>query len=98
MSTTLLKRKNIDLPIETLRKLSILAATEEKSLKGYIEYLLITKADSVTVTIKENPSPSGDPWFEDIQNVEAVKHGIEQIENGQGRELSLDDVKQQLFL
>ncbi|MDE6108771.1 MAG: hypothetical protein K2F72_00610, partial [Muribaculaceae bacterium] len=60
-----LKRKNIDLPVETLQKLSIMAVAQGKSLKKYIETLLIAKADSVAIEVTENPSPSGDPWFAD---------------------------------
>ena len=44
-TTTLkLKRKLIDLPEDTFRNLSILAAAEGKSLKSYIESLLISEA------------------------------------------------------
>lgn len=45
MSTIALerKRKNIDLPIETLQKLSIMAASQGKSLKAFIENLLVAK-------------------------------------------------------
>ena len=39
------KRKNIDLPIDTLQKLSIMAASQGKSLKAFIEGLLISKAE-----------------------------------------------------
>ena len=64
MATALnIKRKNIDLPVETLQKLSIMAVAQGKSLKKYIETLLISKADSLTVEVSENPSPSGDAWF-----------------------------------
>ena len=37
------KRKNIDLPVETLQKLSIMAASQGKSLKAFIESLLVEK-------------------------------------------------------
>lgn len=40
-------RKLIDLPLEILPKLSMLAATEGKSLKAYIEWLAIEKAKTV---------------------------------------------------
>lgn len=46
METTL-KRKNIDLPVDTLKKLSIMAVAQGKSLKAYIEQLLISKANSI---------------------------------------------------
>ena len=42
MATTLnIKRKNIDLPTETLRKLSVIAASYGMSLKKYIESVLM---------------------------------------------------------
>ena len=41
------KRKNIDLPVETLQKLSIMAASQGKSLKAFIESLLVAKANAV---------------------------------------------------
>lgn len=73
MGTSLnIKRKNIDLPVDTLQKLSMLAVSQGKSLKAYIESILISKANSVTVEVKENPSPSGDPWFEDTENIAMI--------------------------
>lgn len=41
------QRKLIDLPLETLPKLQVLAAKEGKSLKAYIEFLAIEKAKTV---------------------------------------------------
>ena len=58
MSTALnIKRKNIDLPVDTLQKLSIMAVAQGKSLKKYIETVLISKANAINVEISENPSP-----------------------------------------
>lgn len=48
MSTTTLKRKIIDIPEETFRNLSILAAAEGKSLKSFIEGILISKAKYIS--------------------------------------------------
>lgn len=44
MGITTIKRKLIDLPEETFRNLSIMAAAEGKSLKACIESLLISEA------------------------------------------------------
>lgn len=66
------KRKNIDLPVETLQKLSIMAASQGKSLKAFIENLLITKADSLKIEVS-NPSPSGDDYFADPANLAEVQ-------------------------
>ena len=94
MATALnIKRKNIDLPVETLQKLSILAVAQGKSLKNYIETLLISKANAVTVEVSENPSPSGDPWFDDPENVASVMRGIEHMKRGEGRAYSMDELR-----
>jgi hypothetical protein len=47
MSLVSVKRKLIDIPEETFRKLSIMAAAEGNSLKAFIENLLITEASFV---------------------------------------------------
>lgn len=73
------KRKNIDLPVETLKKLSIMAASQGKSLKAFIENILIAKADTLDVQVSLNPSPSNDPWFDNPKNVAAVTRGIEDL-------------------
>ena len=41
------KRKNIDIPMDTFRNLSIKAAADGKSLKAFIEYLLIREAEAI---------------------------------------------------
>ena len=51
------KRKNIDLPVDVLQRLSVLAASQGKSLKAFIEHLLVVKANSISVEVLENPSP-----------------------------------------
>ena len=61
------KRKNIDLPVDVLQRLSVLAASQGKSLKAFIEHLLVVKANSISVEVLENPSPSGDSFFEDTE-------------------------------
>ena len=94
MATALnLKRKNIDLPVDTLQKLSIMAVAQGKSLKNYIETLLITKANSISVEVSENPSPSGDAWFNDPDNMASVKRGIAEMESGKVRAYSMDEIR-----
>lgn len=55
MATAVLekKRKNIDLPTDVLQKLSVLAASQGKSLKAFIEHLLVAKANSISVEVSE---------------------------------------------
>jgi len=42
------KRKNIDIPIDVFQHLSIRAAAEGKSLKSFIENLLVMEANAVS--------------------------------------------------
>ncbi|MDE6702516.1 MAG: hypothetical protein K2K00_02430 [Muribaculaceae bacterium] len=99
MATALnIKRKNIDLPEDILKKLSMMAVSQGKSLKNYIETILIAKANSVNIEVSENPSPSGDPWFDDPANMAEVKRGIAEIEAGRGKIYTLDEIKTMLGL
>lgn len=91
-----IKRKNIDLPVDTLRKLSIMAVAQGKSLKKFIETILISKADSIAVEVTENPSPSGDKWFEDTENMTSVKRGIEEMKSGKGKAYTMDEIRKAL--
>ncbi len=94
MDTTLnIKRKNIDLPVDTLQKLSIMAVAQGKSLKNFIETILISKADSLNIEISENPSPSGDPWFNEPENIASVRRGITEMKAGKGRSYSMDEIR-----
>ncbi len=94
MATALnIKRKNIDLPVDTLQKLSLLAVAQGRSLKNYIETILINKANSVSVEVSENPSPSGDPWFDDPENMASVMRGVEEMKAGKGRTYSMDEIR-----
>ena len=89
----IVKRKNIDLPVETLQKLSLMAVSQGKSLKNYIESLLISKANSISVEVSDNPSPSGDAWFDDPRNVESVNRGIAELKAGKGKAYTMDEIR-----
>ncbi|MDE7413282.1 MAG: hypothetical protein K2N05_05780 [Muribaculaceae bacterium] len=94
MATSInIKRKNIDLPVDTLQKLSIMAAVQGKSLKNYIETLLISKANSVAIEVSQNPSPSNDPWFDDPENIASVKRGMAEMKSGKGKAYSMDEIR-----
>ena len=95
METTI-KRKNIDLPVEVLQKLSIMAVAHGRSLKAYIEQILIAKANSISVEVHENPSPSGDKWFDKPENMESVHRGIQEMSEGQGRAYTMDEIRERL--
>lgn len=89
-----IKRKNIDLPLDALRKLAVVAMGRGISLKKYIEQIVMREADTIQIEIKEeNPSPSGDPWFDDPANVAAVMEGIEDARHGRVVTLSNDELK-----
>ncbi len=88
-----LRRKNIDLPTEVLQKLSLMAVAQGKSLKAYIEHLLISKANSISIEVSEGPSPSNDPWFADPQNLAEVKKGAAQAGQGKTKAYSMDEIK-----
>ena len=87
------KRKNIDLSVDTLKKLSIMAASQGKSVKSFIENLLETKANSLSIEVSTNPSPSGDPWFDDPENMASVMRGIEDAKQGRVTAYTIDDIK-----
>lgn len=94
MATALeIKRKNIDLPVDTLQKLSLMAVAQGKSLKKYIESILIMKANSIAVEVRENPSPSGDTWFDNPENIESVNRGIAQMNAGKGKAYSMEEIR-----
>lgn len=87
------KRKNIDLPVETLQKLSIMAASQGKSLKAFIESLLVAKADSLSVEVSSNPSPSGDAWFDNPENMASVMRGIQDAKQGKTKVYTMEEIR-----
>ncbi len=93
---TIIKRKNIDLPVKVLQKLSLMAVAQGRSLKAYIEQILINKANSISIEVHENPSPSGDEWFENADNMESVNRGIQEMKEGQGRAYTMDEIRKSL--
>lgn len=58
-----------------------------------VESILISKANSESVEVSGNPSPSGDPWFNNPENMASVKRGIEDIKEGRGRAYSIDEIR-----
>ena len=93
---TIIKRKNIDLPVEVLQKLSLMAVAQGRSLKAYIEQILINKANSISIEVHENPSPSDDERFENADNMESVNRGIQEMKEGQGRAYTMDEIRKSL--
>lgn len=75
------EKKNIDLPIETLQKLSIMAASQGKSVKAFIEYILVSKADTLKIEVS-NPSPSNDAYFANPANLAEVEERVKEHKEG----------------
>jgi hypothetical protein len=65
------KRKNIDLPVDTFRNLSIRAAAEGTNLKAYIENLLIVEAnlfsDEELYKFLNNTKPNGNVFLNESE-------------------------------
>lgn len=93
MEQAVIKRKNIDLPVEILQKLSLMAVANGKSLKAYIENILINKANSISIEVSENPSPSNDEWFKNSANLEEVERGIGMVKEGKTKYYSVKQLK-----
>jgi hypothetical protein len=72
--------------------------TQGKSLNNNIETNLLKKTNSVSVEVSENPSPSGDPWFDDPKNIELVRLGIEDLKANKCRAYTIDEIKNLLEL
>lgn len=48
------------------------------------------------IEVSENPSPAGDPWFNDPENIASVNRGIEDMKAGKGRAYSMDEIREML--
>lgn len=84
------KRTHIDLPVDVLERLTTFARKSGKTLKGNIESVLTSKSEETGI------SPSGDTWFDDQENIRVVKHGITQLENGEGTVYTASELKKRL--
>jgi hypothetical protein len=91
------KRKIIDLPVDDFRKLSIVAASQGTSLKAFIENILVSKAKTLNITVSENPSPSGDTWFDSPENREEVERRLKKYQEGKTKTAAIlgnrEDIK-----
>ena len=52
--------------------------------------------NSISVEVSENPSPSGDPWFNDPENIASLNRGIAEMKAGKGRAYSMDEIRELL--
>ena len=78
---------SIDLPAVALQRLSALAEKSGMSLKKYIEGVLLDNAKI------ESPSPSGDSWFDNPENIKLVEQGVKDFEQGKCVRYSQADFK-----
>lgn len=85
------RRKSIDLPTDVLARLSELAVESGKTLKAYMESVLVNTAQRAG-----NPSPSGDTWFDDPENIQMIMKGKQQIEKGECTSYTAQELVQML--
>lgn len=52
--------------------------------------------DSITIEVKENPSPSGDTWFNNPENINSIETGIAEMKACEGRAYTLAEIKSSL--
>ena len=95
METTIqTTRKIIDVENDVLQTIKIAAASTGLSVKKYIEHLIARDAKQYQISIrKNNPSPSNDPWFDNPENMKLMELGSQQLKEGKGREVSLEELK-----
>lgn len=43
--------------------------------------------------VTENPSPSGDLWFNDRENMASVKRGIAEMKAGKGKAYTMEEIR-----
>ena len=71
------RRKNIDIPIDTFRNLSIRAVSEGKSLKSFIENLLVMEANALSdeelYHYLVNNKPQGNVYLNETEQNEFEK-------------------------
>ena len=59
-------------------------------------FLLVAKANAVCVEVSTNPSPSGDGWFDDPDNMASVMRGIEDAKQGRTKAYTIDEMRKML--
>lgn len=90
LSSSLRKPIGVSLSEEVVATLSTIAASQGKSLNELIE--------TVLVSFSSNPSPSGDKWFTDPENMASIWRGIADSKNGRTREYTIDEISASLGL
>jgi hypothetical protein len=92
-------RKNLDINTEVLRCAKIAAADAGISVKRYLENLLELHVPKIEIRKKHvNPSPSGDPWFDDPENIKMLEKSDQEFREGKYGEMTLEEIGQRLGL
>ena len=60
------------------------------------ERVVIKRGKDLFELVSESVSPSGDPFFNDPRNLQAIREAIEQAKRGQATELT-PELKEKLF-
>ena len=68
-----MKRKLIDLDLETERRLSILASSNGMSLKKYIEYILFNHGNEHSITIEKEVKKKKDAVENQLSILDELK-------------------------
>lgn len=53
----------------------------------------VSAKEALNIEASISPSPSGDTWFEDAENMASVKRGIEDAEQGRKKAYTMDELK-----
>lgn len=72
------------------------SAKDLKAIKAVLQALEVPFEKLKKKPNPNNPSPSGDPWFDDPRNLEMVEKGIADVKAGRVRQVSLKDIKKLL--
>lgn len=74
---------------------SIFAIGKVFNALGEPAAIILANADGEKwrIPLYENPSPSGDPWFNDPENMASVRRGMEDIKAGRCRAYSMDEIR-----
>lgn len=67
-----------------------------KIIKAFLKAIEIPFEKLKDKSLPQNPSPSGDPWFDNPENLAMVEKGFEDVKAGRVQEVTLEDVKKLL--
>lgn len=86
------------LPVEALKKIEEALAIEYTYESNRIEGNTLTLQETALVVsegISMNPSPSGDPWFDDPRNIAELSRRIKEYEAGESKFVTLEELRKE---